>query len=79
MQSIGKFRLDGELGRGVMGIVFRGFDPAIGRPVDVSAVNTSVTLAVGLRLLSTAHAPATCGAAIEVPLNVAYLLPGTDE
>ena len=38
MQSIGPYRLDGELGRGAMGIVFRAFDPAIGRPVAIKVI-----------------------------------------
>jgi hypothetical protein len=33
MQSIGQYTLGEEIGRGAMGVVFRGFDPAIGRPV----------------------------------------------
>jgi len=38
MQSIGPYRLDSELGRGAMGIVFRGFDPAIGRAVAIKII-----------------------------------------
>jgi serine/threonine-protein kinase len=37
-QSIGPFQLVEELGRGATGIVFRGFDPAIGRPVAVKII-----------------------------------------
>jgi len=38
MDSLGPYRLDSELGRGAMGVVFRGFDPAIGRPVAIKIV-----------------------------------------
>ena len=41
MQSIGPYRLDAELGRGGMGVVFRGFDPAIGRPVAIKILQVS--------------------------------------
>jgi eukaryotic-like serine/threonine-protein kinase len=38
MESIGPYRLDAELGRGAMGVVFRGFDPAIGRAVAIKII-----------------------------------------
>ena len=38
MESIGPYRLDSELGRGAMGVVFRGFDPAIGRAVAIKII-----------------------------------------
>jgi TonB family protein len=38
MQSIGPYRLDSELGHGAMGVVFRGFDPAIGRAVAIKII-----------------------------------------
>ncbi len=38
MNSIGPYRLDAEIGHGAMGIVFRGFDPAIGRPVAIKII-----------------------------------------
>jgi serine/threonine protein kinase len=41
MHSIGPYRLDSELGRGAMGAVFRGFDPAIGRPVAIKIIQVS--------------------------------------
>src|SRR5712692_4356192 len=50
-----------------------------GSPVFRSAVNTVPTLAPGTACLITPHAPATCGAAIDVPLSAWYDPPGTDE
>src|SRR5205085_2496478 len=44
----------------------------IGSPVWRSAPRTVVTLAPGTACLMTAHAPATCGAAIDVPLSAWY-------
>jgi TonB family protein len=41
MQSIGQYTLGEELGRGSMGVVFRGFDPAIGRAVAIKLVHIS--------------------------------------
>lgn len=41
MESIGPYRVDTELGRGAMGIVFRCFDPAIGRAVAIKVIRAS--------------------------------------
>ena len=38
MDSIGPYRLESELGHGAMGVVFRGFDPAIGRAVAIKLI-----------------------------------------
>src|SRR6185503_17800923 len=38
-KSIGKYRVDGVLGQGGMGTVFRAFDAAIQRPVAIKTVN----------------------------------------
>ena len=40
-----------------------------GSPVSCSASRIMLTLAVGAACLRMPHAPATCGAAIDVPLN----------
>ena len=39
--SIGKYRIEGVLGQGGMGVVYRGFDPAIQRPVAVKTITKS--------------------------------------
>jgi eukaryotic-like serine/threonine-protein kinase len=36
--KIGNFEIVEELGRGAAGVVFRGFDPAIGRPVAIKVI-----------------------------------------
>jgi len=38
MEFIGPYRLDSELGHGAMGVVFRGFDLAIGRAVAIKII-----------------------------------------
>src|SRR5205823_367389 len=48
-------------------------------PVPVRAWRISSTFAVGLACLSTAQVPATCGAAIDVPLAIANPPPANDE
>ena len=52
---------------------------SIGAPVLISAEATSSTVASGFFDFSTAQAPATCGAAIDVPLKLAKPLPGTED
>jgi serine/threonine protein kinase len=39
---VGKFEVVEELGRGAMGVVFRGFDPAIGRPVAIKVIRPQI-------------------------------------
>src|SRR5580700_1629862 len=38
LNSIGPYQLIEEMGRGKMGVVFRGFDPGIGRPVAIKII-----------------------------------------
>ena len=37
-RHVGKYRIDGVLGRGAMGIVYLGFDPGFGRPVAIKTL-----------------------------------------
>ena len=37
--SIGKFRIDGLLGKGGMGVVYRGWDPTLERPVAIKVIH----------------------------------------
>jgi hypothetical protein len=48
-------------------------------PLERSAASTSLTAAPGTACFIRAHAPATCGAAIEVPCLLAYWLPVIDD
>lgn len=40
--AIGRYRIEGLLGRGAMGVVYRAFDPEIERPVAVKLVRTDL-------------------------------------
>jgi eukaryotic-like serine/threonine-protein kinase len=42
-QKIGKYDIQGVLGQGAMGCVYRGFDPAISRAVAIKAISKSAT------------------------------------
>lgn len=41
-QQIGKYTISGVLGRGAMGVVYKGFDPHIQRPVAIKTVHKSL-------------------------------------
>ncbi len=51
-QTIGSYQIVGELGRGGMGVVYHGRDPAIGRPVAIKVirVDAGATLEQGAEL-----------------------------
>src|SRR5262245_22168066 len=51
----------------------------IGRPVCCNVVRTWLTVAPGVACCRIAHAPATCGAAMEVPSSTSKPPPGTEE
>jgi serine/threonine protein kinase len=38
METFGRYRLDSELGRGAVGVVYRGFDPRMSRHVAVKLI-----------------------------------------
>ena len=39
--KLGKYDVIGEIGRGAMGVVYRGFDPALERPVAIKVMNAA--------------------------------------
>jgi hypothetical protein len=47
VQSIGRYRVDGLLGSGAMGEVYRAYDPVIDRPVAIKVVRTELAAGSG--------------------------------
>jgi tetratricopeptide (TPR) repeat protein len=49
IQSLGRYQIRGRLGRGSMGVVYRGFDPVLAREIALKIVDLSPALAVSDR------------------------------
>ena len=44
IRSLGRYEVRGEIGRGTMGVVYRGYDPVLDREIALKAVNLSPAL-----------------------------------
>ena len=53
LTTIGKYQVQGVLGQGGMGIVYRAFDPAIQRPVAIKTITKSTLDPSDLRYVLT--------------------------
>jgi serine/threonine-protein kinase len=42
--TLGRYEIEGEIGRGMMGVVFRAFDPALGRTIALKSVRLAFTI-----------------------------------
>lgn len=63
IQSIGKYRIDGIIGHGAMGIVYKGFDSSINRTVAIKTIHHHLLLGdSGAELLKRFKAEATAAA-----------------
>ena len=40
--TIGKYNIEGVLGKGAMGVVYKGFDPNIARPVAIKTIHKNL-------------------------------------
>jgi serine/threonine protein kinase len=43
-RSLGRYEIDGEIGRGMMGVVYRAFDPALGRNIALKTVRLAFSI-----------------------------------